>query len=94
MKLQSLIEKLEGGDDMGRLEAVEQLEDHVSEEYVLQALCAEALKTTCFKLRERIIQALKAQAKQANRYFEKAATESDDASVRRWALLNLSLIHI
>ena len=79
-------------DESKKFSAIRQLEGFLSETDVILALCLVALQTESHELRSSIIQTLKGKADKVNPYFAHMAVNAGNATLRKWALVNLSLM--
>lgn len=75
-----------------KLSAARQLQAHLCDIDVIRALCFESIKTDSHKLRACIIGILKNRSHIANKCFAYIATHGRRTAVRKWALVNLSLM--
>lgn len=75
-----------------KLSAARQLQAHLCDIDVIRALCFESIKTDSHKLRACIIGVLKNRSRLANKCFAYIAIHSRRTEVRKWALVNLSLM--
>ena len=80
------------GDHAEKLSAARQLQAHLCDIDVIRALCFESIKTDSHKLRACIIGILKNRSHIANRCFAYIAVHGRRTAVRKWALVNLSLM--
>lgn len=93
MNVQHDIERLVGASSIPhRIGAARRLSLYTHENRVMDALCAAAVRTDCRELREVIIEALGSNPAGACTRFTDDALWSQDSTVRRWALVNLSLM--
>jgi HEAT repeat protein len=72
--------------------AARQLQPHLCDIDVIRALCFESIKTDSHKLRACIIGILKNRPHLANKCFAYIAMHARRTEVRKWALVNLSLM--
>ncbi len=79
-------------DESKKITAVRELEGFLTETDVILALCLVTLQTESHELRSFIIQALKGIADKVNPYFAHMAVNARSATLRKWALVNLSLM--
>jgi HEAT repeat protein len=75
-----------------KLSAARQLQAHLCDIDVIRALCFESIKTDSHKLRACIIGILKNRSRVANKCFSHIAIHAMRTEVRKWALVNLSLM--
>jgi hypothetical protein len=75
-----------------KLAAARQLQAHLCDIDVIRALCFESIKTDSHKLRACIIGILKNRSHIANKCFAFIAMHARQTAVRKWALVNLSLM--
>ena len=75
-----------------KISLIRQLAPYIGDDDVLDALCWEAIATNSHRVREVLIQTLKDNHREANRRFSQIATSAENATHRRWALVNLSLM--
>jgi len=79
-------------DESEKKSAVRKLQNLLTETDVVLALCLVTLQTESHELRSYIIQALKSIAETVNPYFARMAVNAQSATMRKWALVNLSLM--
>lgn len=75
-----------------KIEAARCLISFVHEPLVMDVLCDAAVTTTSQKFRGVILEVLKSRAEEACKRFSDAVLWSKSSAVRRWALVNLSLM--
>ena len=75
-----------------KISAARQLQAHLCDIDVIRALCFESIKTDSHKLRACIIGILKNRSHLANKCFAYIAMHARRTGVRKWALVNLSLM--
>lgn len=93
MKKHRLIHTLRCDSDCAKkLSAARQLQMHLCDIDVIRALCFESIKTDSHKLRACIIGILKKRSHIANECFAYIAIHAKRTEVRKWALVNLSLM--
>lgn len=93
MRKHTLIAILFGDtDELQKVSAAKQLEAYLSDTDVVLALCIVTLQTESHRLRSAIIKILKNIEKRVNPYFARVAMRAKSASLRKWALVNLSLM--
>lgn len=93
MEKQTLIDSLrQGRSDTQKLTVVWKLKDYLSDVDVIRALCLESIQTDSHQLRVAIIDALKSKKDFVNPYFAHMAVNARYATMRKWALVNLSLM--
>lgn len=93
MKKQAMIYALKHeSDETKRLSIVRKLRGYLDEIDVIRALCQICVQTDSHKLRTSIIELLKAREAIANQYFAYIAIYAKRDDVRKWALVNLSLM--
>ena len=79
-------------DESNKISAIRELEGFLSDTDVVLALCLVTLQTESHELRSFIIQSLKGIADKVNPYFAHMAVNGGSATLRKWALVNLSLM--
>lgn len=71
---------------------VRKLGAHIDEIDVIRTLCMVSVRTDSHKLRSSIIAMLKNRSGMANQYFSYIAIYAKRSEIRKWALVNLSLM--
>ncbi len=79
-------------DEDSQVDAVRQLNKYTKDRGVLNLLCTAAVEEISGKLRDALIQSLKLNEEEANRWFKKCAINSPYPAERRRALIALSLM--
>ena len=93
MEKQTLIDSLRHDrSDAQKLSVVGKLIDYLNDVDVVRALCFESIQTDSHELRVAIIDALRSKEDIVNPYFAQMAVNAKYATIRKWALVNLSLM--
>lgn len=79
-------------DEQEKISAVYRLRQYLSDQSVLGYLCATAVETDDYRLREALIDTLKTKFEESAQRFIDYAIFSSNPNHRRWALVNLSLM--
>lgn len=94
MRKQALIDALSRDrKDVQKLSVVRKLRDFLNDDDVVWALCFESIQTDLHQLRAAIIETLRSKEDMANAYFAHMAVNAKCATMRKWALVNLSLMN-
>ena len=78
--------------DAQKLTVVRKLKAFLNDVDVVRALCFESIQTDSHELRAAIIDILRRKEERANPYFAHMAVNAKSATLRMWALVNLSLM--
>lgn len=92
MNLGDLIHHLVKGDECGVIEAARLLERYTYDEQIIDALCTVAVQTNSNKVRYALLEVLKHNTGYAYRRFSDDVKRSKNPTIRKNALLNLSLM--
>jgi hypothetical protein len=93
MNLKPYFDELQGSSQIGKkLKALRFLAPLIEDPTVVKAICDTAVTTQDHHLRTMIIDALQKNAAAANSRFADIACHSTDPRLRKWALVNLSLM--
>jgi len=92
MNIHRYLDQLNGSAENEKIEAARCLAPFTHDARVMDALCAEAARTTSHKVRQFLIDVLKSNPAGAYQRFSNEALWSKDAVVRKWALMNLGLM--
>lgn len=93
MDKQALIDSLKrNSKDSLKISIVQKLKAFLDELDVLRALCFESIQTDSHELRAAIIDTLRSKEDVVNPYFAHMAVNAKCTTLRKWALVNLSLM--
>lgn len=81
-----------GADEQKKISVVYRLKRYTSDPAVLECMCAAAVETESYRLREALLETLKSEFEKSTRRFVDYATRSSNSRHRCWALVNLSLM--